>query len=168
MICTYASSSDAGKLHPLGTVLCNYMFVLYPNPTHQRHFPVAFINEVLPVDPKQSRYIRIKLGLAAQPIVNAVEFDTAESAQDWRRELNGRFFWFRIPEKIITFVLPKVRTSPTRHHERNVGTGIKCAPRAGLTAYFSTEKSWNVQSDSLKLQRHAKLSVRTNPQLMRR
>lgn len=50
---------------------------------------VAFIEEILPPDPKQPRYIRIKVGPEGHSKVDYCEFDTEESAQDWRRELAG-------------------------------------------------------------------------------
>ncbi|KAF9468587.1 glycosyltransferase family 1 protein [Collybia nuda] len=74
MMCTYASSGDEGRIRPLCTIL------------------LSFIDEVLPPEPKQPRHMRIKLGPKGHSKVDYAEFDTEESAQDWRRELTGAIF----------------------------------------------------------------------------
>ncbi|RDB18077.1 Sterol 3-beta-glucosyltransferase [Hypsizygus marmoreus] len=77
MVCAYASSKDEGRIRPLCTIL------------------LAFVNKVLPFDPKKPRHIRIQIGHSSDQIIDACEFDTEESAQDWRRELTGALFLYR-------------------------------------------------------------------------
>jgi sterol 3beta-glucosyltransferase len=54
-------------------------------------FAVSFINKLLPFDPYHPRQLRLQLGPDSEGIVQATEYDTEESAQDWRRELSGVF-----------------------------------------------------------------------------
>ncbi|KAF5382484.1 hypothetical protein D9615_002991 [Tricholomella constricta] len=77
MLCAYASSRDEGRIRPLCTIL------------------FAFINKVQPPEPRHQRYIHVELGINSQNIVDVVEFDTEESARDWRREINGALFLYR-------------------------------------------------------------------------
>jgi len=51
---------------------------------------VAFINKLLPFDPKNPRYLRIQVGPESEGSIKLTEYDTEESAQDWRREITGR------------------------------------------------------------------------------
>ena len=50
---------------------------------------MAFVQAVSPVDPKRPRILRLVIDPVAQTANDYAEFDTEESAQDWRRELNG-------------------------------------------------------------------------------
>ena len=50
---------------------------------------MAFVQGVLPVDPKRPRILRLVLDPIARTANDYAEFDTEESAQDWRREVTG-------------------------------------------------------------------------------
>lgn len=50
---------------------------------------VPLIQEVLPADPKRPRYMRFIVQNLSTQRVCVAEFDTEESAQDWRKELRG-------------------------------------------------------------------------------
>jgi sterol 3beta-glucosyltransferase len=50
---------------------------------------VAFVQGVLPIDPKRPRILRLVLDPIARTANDYAEFDTEESAQDWRREVTG-------------------------------------------------------------------------------
>ncbi|KAG6903130.1 hypothetical protein C0995_004677 [Termitomyces sp. Mi166 len=71
MLCAYTSSSDEGRLRPLITIL------------------FAFINKVQPIDPQRPRFVHIDLNFHSRDLVDAFEFDTEESAREWRRELTA-------------------------------------------------------------------------------
>ncbi|KAJ7935602.1 glycosyltransferase family 1 protein [Mycena leptocephala] len=78
MMCTYASSRESDKIRPIRTVL------------------LSAIERILPVDPKQPKYIRIvfdKRGTEGQSGI--AEFGTEEAALDWRRELTAAVFLYR-------------------------------------------------------------------------
>ncbi|GLB38496.1 putative glycosyltransferase family 28 N-terminal domain [Lyophyllum shimeji] len=90
MLCAYPSSSDEGKDRPLDTIL------------------FIFINSLLPLDPLQPRYIHIELGIGTHKRVDDFEFDTEESARDWRRELEGALFLHRHRRReVINAILPE-------------------------------------------------------------
>lgn len=77
MLCIYTSSKDDAKTHPLCTLL------------------LTFINKILPFDPQHPRHLRLKLGPGSDRSVKLVEYDTEESARDWRREISGAIFLYR-------------------------------------------------------------------------
>ena len=52
------------------------------------------IKEVLPEDPQKPRCIRITVTSENGPYESEIEFDTKESAGDWRRELIGNLSVF--------------------------------------------------------------------------
>ncbi|KAG5641414.1 hypothetical protein DXG03_005259 [Asterophora parasitica] len=69
MLCAYASSRDEGRIRPLCTILS-------PERKHPRN-------------------LHVELGMKSQKLVDVIEFDTEESARDWRREINGALFMYR-------------------------------------------------------------------------
>lgn len=80
------ATKDAFVPSALSCVIIFWVFIiLYIDPFHQ----VAFIEEILPPDPKHPRRLRVKVGPKGHSKVDYCEFDTEESAQDWRRELAG-------------------------------------------------------------------------------
>ena len=54
---------------------------------------MAFVQGVQPVDPKRPRILRLNLDPIARTANDYAEFDTEESAQDWRREVTGTAFF---------------------------------------------------------------------------
>ena len=50
---------------------------------------MAFVKDVIPLDPKRPRIIKLAVESAFKSAVEYTEFDTEESAYDWRRELIG-------------------------------------------------------------------------------
>jgi hypothetical protein len=53
---------------------------------------VSAIQEVLPLDPKQPKYVRIVFeSKYAVNMRGIAEFDTVEAASDWKRELTSLF-----------------------------------------------------------------------------
>lgn len=50
---------------------------------------MAFVQGVQPVDPKRPRILRLVLDPIARTANDYAEFDTEESAHDWRREVTG-------------------------------------------------------------------------------
>ncbi|KAG6827933.1 hypothetical protein H0H92_009911 [Tricholoma furcatifolium] len=77
MICAYTSSNDEGRIRPLYTIL------------------FAFIKKVHPIDPRHPRTLHAELTERSRGFVDAFEFDTEESARDWRREIDGALFLYR-------------------------------------------------------------------------
>ncbi|KAJ7212149.1 glycosyltransferase family 1 protein [Mycena pura] len=79
MLCSYASSKDMDRLKPTRTVL------------------LSSIRQIIPVDPKQPRYLRIifEKHLKSESYPGIAEFDTDEAALDWRREIAGAVFLYR-------------------------------------------------------------------------
>jgi hypothetical protein len=54
---------------------------------------VAFVQAVLPVDPKHPRIMRLIIDPIARTANDYAEFDTEESAEDWRREVTGMWYF---------------------------------------------------------------------------
>jgi hypothetical protein len=52
---------------------------------------VSSIKELKPAESKHPRHVHIVFDSNDGVVVSIVEFDTDESAQDWRRELLGAF-----------------------------------------------------------------------------
>lgn len=87
MICVYTSSKDDAKTSPLFTLICAYIFVVAW--IYRSYGAVAFINKLLPFDPQHPRLLRLHLGPESGGKVVHSEYDTEESAAEWRRELTG-------------------------------------------------------------------------------
>ncbi|KAI0304369.1 hypothetical protein B0F90DRAFT_1666870 [Multifurca ochricompacta] len=77
MISTYPSSRDEDKIKPLRSIL------------------LSSIKDIKPVDSKRSRHFALSFDSSTGIVESTVEFDTDESAQDWRRELLGALFLYR-------------------------------------------------------------------------
>ncbi|KAG6866280.1 hypothetical protein C0991_006376 [Blastosporella zonata] len=77
MLCAYTSSSDEGRIRPMSTVL------------------FSFIKRVLPLDPQHPRFLHLEFNVRSGNLFDTFEFDTEESARDWRRELTGALFLYR-------------------------------------------------------------------------
>lgn len=62
--------------------------------------PVSNVNKILPLDPKQPKYIRIVFEKQEQDkkegLSGIAEFDTEEAAIDWRKELKGPDIFFLV------------------------------------------------------------------------
>ena len=84
-------------MRPLCTLLCGSL-IPYSSLTTTNKFlsSVAFVQGVQPIDPKRPRILRLILDPIARTANDYAEFDTEESAQDWRREVTGmwRFLLF--------------------------------------------------------------------------
>lgn len=93
MLCAYASSKEEDKWRPISTLLCTHSFLL---PSHysinldNTSAIVAHIEGAEPLDPKKPKLIRLKIDPSAQMVNDYSEFDTEESARDWRKELAGQ------------------------------------------------------------------------------
>lgn len=92
MICAYASSKEGDRTRPICTLLCtcfstSVLSSLTPS-------LVAFVKGVIPLDPKKPRIIKLVTESALKSVVEYTEFDTEESAHDWRRELIGTVLTF--------------------------------------------------------------------------
>lgn len=71
------------------TLLCETWYPYSSRRVINKSSSVAFVQTVLPVDPKRPRILRLVLDPAARTANDYAEFDTEESAQDWRREMTG-------------------------------------------------------------------------------
>lgn len=50
---------------------------------------MAFVRDIYPPDPNNPRLLRLVVDPQAQSYNDYAEFDTEESAHDWRKELTG-------------------------------------------------------------------------------
>ena len=84
---------------------------------------MAFVQGVQPIDPKRPRILRLILDPIARTANDYAEFDTEESAQDWRRELTGmrRF--------LVFFLLYNRRFRRPFHFPSSQTRGIDMRPR---------------------------------------
>ncbi|KAJ7069825.1 glycosyltransferase family 1 protein [Mycena amicta] len=80
MLCTYASSKDRDRLKPVRTLL------------------LSAIRDIVPLDQKRPKFIQLVFDnqfTQTLSLSGFAEFDTEESAQEWRRELSGALFLYR-------------------------------------------------------------------------
>lgn len=78
MLSSYSSSRDEDHIQPIRTVL-------YSN-----------VKEVLRANPKRPRIVEVIFDASTTPSMNGVaEFDTVESACEWRKELQGALYLYR-------------------------------------------------------------------------
>ncbi|EAU86229.2 sterol 3-beta-glucosyltransferase [Coprinopsis cinerea okayama7 len=81
MLCAYTSSRDADRVRPLCTVL------------------LSSIKEIMPVDRKHPRTMRIIRTTTKSHAHDYLEFDTLESSNQWRQEIQGALFLSRYEQK---------------------------------------------------------------------
>lgn len=96
MLSTYASSHDEDRIKPIRTILCK-LFTMTCNLFYNTHNALnldSSIKEIIQADPKKPKLLRLRFhsGHEVKP-AGYVEFDTEESAHDWRRELQGTACW---------------------------------------------------------------------------
>ncbi|KAF7299097.1 Glycosyltransferase family 1 protein [Mycena indigotica] len=79
MLCSYASSKDKDRLKPVRTLL------------------LSAIHGIVPFDPKRPKCIQLIFDeqFEREHVSGFAEFDTEESAVDWRKELSGALFLYR-------------------------------------------------------------------------
>jgi hypothetical protein len=70
--------------------------VLGNNSTNYSDISVSQVKEVLPMDPKSPRIMKLHFDTVSKSDskTGTVEFDTEESAADWMRELQGMHSFF--------------------------------------------------------------------------
>jgi sterol 3beta-glucosyltransferase len=56
---------------------------------------VSAVEKVLPEDPHNRCTVTLDVRVSDAPDVRFAEFDTEESARDWRRELQGAVYMYR-------------------------------------------------------------------------
>jgi sterol 3beta-glucosyltransferase len=83
MISTYPSSRDEHKIKPLRSIL------------------FSSVKIVKPVESKNPRHLNTVFESSPGIVESIVEFDTDESAQDWRRELLGALFLYRRNRRLV-------------------------------------------------------------------
>ena len=89
IISTYHSSRDEDKIKPIRSILRKWLSVFYL--AHPRdHKSVSSVKDVIQTE-RRPRYINILYDSAQGTVESKVEFDTEESACDWKRELLGEF-----------------------------------------------------------------------------
>ncbi|KAA1469801.1 UDP-Glycosyltransferase/glycogen phosphorylase [Dentipellis sp. KUC8613] len=74
MLSSYASSRDEDRIRPIRSLL------------------LSSIKEIVPMDTKRPKHARVIFNGLADIADTDVEFDTEESAREWRRELNGAIY----------------------------------------------------------------------------
>lgn len=89
MLCTYRSSSDEDHIRPLKTILCNVTLILFDTVAY--NLPVSDVEELLPFDPKLPKVIVLKFDGKKIAMSGYAEFDTIESAREWRNDIQGVF-----------------------------------------------------------------------------
>ena len=80
-------------MRPLCTLLCEILSSYSSFRIINKLSSVAFVQGVQPVDPKRPRILRLVLDPIARTANDYAEFDTEESAQDWRREVTGMWLF---------------------------------------------------------------------------
>lgn len=53
------------------------------------YLPVGAVHDILPEDPEHPRFLRFTVEVDHGLITAVFEFDTVESARDWRRDFSG-------------------------------------------------------------------------------
>ncbi|KDR82752.1 hypothetical protein GALMADRAFT_220742 [Galerina marginata CBS 339.88] len=130
LICTYASSKDEEKTRPLSTLL------------------LSFVKEVIPLDPKKPRIMRLSIEPTLESANDYVEFDTEESAHDWRKEITGALFNYRhLRREVYTSSAPESKGVRLNCPLSQI---IKLQPSESLD--FSSVVSLTVQSSASDFQ----------------
>ena len=80
-------------MRPLCTLLCESLSPYSLLTINLTLSSVAFVQGVQPIDPKRPRILRLVLDPIARTANDYAEFDTEESAQDWRREVTGMWLF---------------------------------------------------------------------------
>ncbi|PPQ91672.1 hypothetical protein CVT25_012885 [Psilocybe cyanescens] len=97
MLCAYASSQEDQKARPVCSLL------------------LSFVKDVVPYDKASPRVIRFNVDQHATSINEYAEFDTEESAQEWRREIKGAIFSYRHLRREL-YASPTPESSGVRFH----------------------------------------------------
>ncbi|KAH9480450.1 Sterol 3-beta-glucosyltransferase [Psilocybe cubensis] len=97
MLCAYSSSNEDEKARPLCSLL------------------LSFVKDVVPYDKSAPRVIRFNLDQHVTSVNEYAEFDTEESAQEWRREIKGAIFSYRHLRREL-FASPTPESSGVRFH----------------------------------------------------
>ncbi|KAF4617533.1 hypothetical protein D9613_005915 [Agrocybe pediades] len=77
VICIYSSSRDEDKVKPISAL------------------PLSFISGIVPCERSKGRVVQLSLSASAKTYNDYAEFDTEESASDWRQALTGALFNYR-------------------------------------------------------------------------
>lgn len=88
MITTYPDASDEGRVKPIRSVLCE-LIVTFSEALLDKFTSVSHVNDVEPHDPTHPRRVRIQISILDQKFTVDAEYDTEESANEWRRETQG-------------------------------------------------------------------------------
>ncbi|CAE6534369.1 unnamed protein product [Rhizoctonia solani] len=83
MITSYPDASDEGRIRPINSIL------------------LANVKDVGPYDPTQPKRVRVHMSALGLEVTRDVEYDTEESAHEWRRETLAALYMYRHHRKTL-------------------------------------------------------------------
>jgi len=115
MFCAYASSKEKDRTRPVCTLLREYLS------TTDFHslttLTVTFVKDIVPLDLQKPRIIKLTVESSLKRVNEYAEFDTEESAREWRKEIIGTAFlhllnlvfeyFFKVPFSTIAIFAKK-------------------------------------------------------------
>ncbi|CAE6456573.1 unnamed protein product [Rhizoctonia solani] len=117
MLTTYPDASDEGRVRPIRSIL------------------LANLKDVEPYDPTQPKRVRMHMSVLGLEVTGDVEYDTEESAHDWRREILAALYMYRHHRKtLIGHGNEKIAPKPEDAQTESRGIRI-CIPLALIKEY---------------------------------
>ncbi|KAF8756555.1 Glycosyltransferase family 28 N-terminal domain [Rhizoctonia solani] len=117
MITTYPDASDEGRVKPIRSIL------------------LSNVKDIDPYDPTQPTRVRMHMSVLGLDVSADVEYDTEESAHEWRREVSAALYMYRHHRKtLIGHGNEKVSPRPEDAQTESRGVRI-CIPLALIKEY---------------------------------
>ncbi|KAJ1305985.1 hypothetical protein OPQ81_010700 [Rhizoctonia solani] len=117
MISTYPDASDEGRVRPIRSIL------------------LSNLKDIDPYDPTQPTRLRLHLSALGLEVTADVDYDTEESAHEWRREISAALYMYRHHRKTsISNGDEKVASRPEDAQTESRGVRI-CIPLALIKEY---------------------------------
>ncbi|KAH7334669.1 hypothetical protein B0J17DRAFT_86825 [Rhizoctonia solani] len=117
MITTYPDASDEGRIRPIRSIL------------------LANVKDIDPYDPTQPTRVRMHMSVLGLEVTADVEYDTEESAHEWRREILAALYMYRHHRKtLIGHGNETITSRPEDAQTESRGVRI-CIPLALIKEY---------------------------------
>ncbi|CAE6528266.1 unnamed protein product [Rhizoctonia solani] len=117
MVTTYPDASDEGRVRPIRSIL------------------LSNVKDIAPYDPTQPTRVRMHMSVLGLEVTGDVEYDTEESAHEWRREMLAALYMYRHHRKtLIGHGNETITSRPEDAQTESRGVRI-CIPLALIKEY---------------------------------
>ncbi|CAE6388704.1 unnamed protein product [Rhizoctonia solani] len=117
MITTYPDASDEGRVRPIRSIL------------------LSNVKDIDPYDPTQPTRVRMHMSVLGLDVTADVEYDTQESAHEWRREVSAALYMYRHYRKTL-IGHGNEKTAPRPEDAQTESRGVRiCIPLALVKEY---------------------------------